>query len=131
MDEALINRPGRFHVKVEIPFPDAVDRGLMLRKFMAALNVVPDPSVTPDTVKSVIEMCEGFTGDYVKSVVEAAVIRAAAAGRVQSGRVQVSSADLMSAMQQALANFKIGKKAKKHIRVDLGLDEPMQAQAHN
>jgi hypothetical protein len=122
MDEALINRPGRFHVKVEIPFPDAADRRLMLRKFMAALNVVPDQSVTPDVVKTVIDMCAGFTGDYVKSVVEAAVIRAVAAGRAEGGRVGVSTADLMSAVEQALQNFRIGKKAKKHIRVDVDVD---------
>lgn len=122
MDEALINRPGRFHVKVMIPFPDADDRRLMMRKFMGALNVVPDQSVTPDAVKSIIDMCEGFTGDYVKSVVEAAVIRAVAAGRAADGRVNVSTEDLMSAMDQALANFKIGKKAKKHIHVDVEMD---------
>ncbi len=85
LDEALLNRPGRFGVKVEIPYPDDVDRRLMFRKFMASLNVVPDQSVTHDTMKTVIEMCEGFTGDYVKSVVEAAVIRAAANDRASGG----------------------------------------------
>lgn len=127
MDEALINRPGRFGVKVEIPFPDDADRRLMLRKFLAALNVVPDQSVTADTVKSVIDMCDGFTGDYVKSVVEAAVIRAVAAGRSEGGKVTVSSDDLIAAVEQALQNFRIGKKAKKHIRVDLDLDSPSPA----
>jgi AAA+ superfamily predicted ATPase len=127
MDEALINRPGRFGVKVEIPFPDTVDRGLMFRKFMGALNVVPDQTVTRDIVKTVIEMCDGFTGDYVKSVVEAAVIRAVAAGRAENGRVGVSADDLMSAVEQALANFKIGKKAKKHIHVDVGMDKFAEA----
>ncbi len=123
MDEALVNRPGRFGVKVEIPFPDDEDRRLMLRKFMGALNVVPDQTVTPDTVKTVIDMCDGFTGDYVKSVIEAAVIRAAAAGKVAGGKVSVGSDDLISAVEQALQNFKIGKKAKKHIQLDVELQD--------
>jgi len=126
MDEALVNRPGRFSVKVEIPYPDDEDRRLMLRKFMGSLNVVPDQSVTPDTIKTVIDMCDGFTGDYVKSVVEAAVIRAVAARRSEGGKVTVNSDDLISAVEQALQNFKIGKKAKKHIQVDVALqDEKM------
>ncbi len=119
MDEALINRPGRFGVKVEIPFPDDADRRLMLRKFLAALNVVPDQSVTADTVKSVIDMCDGFTGDYVKSVVEAAVIRAVAAGRSDGGKVTVSSDDLIAAVEQALQNYRIGQKSRKHIQPDV------------
>lgn len=121
LDEALLNRPGRFGVKIEIPYPDDVDRRLMLRKFMGALNVLPDNSVTSDTLKSIIDMCEGFTGDYVKSVVEAAVIRAAAHGRANEGRVNVCSDDLMSAVDQALQNFRIGQKAKKHIHVDMNV----------
>lgn len=123
MDEALINRPGRFGMKVEIPYPDDEDRRLMLRKFLAALNVVPDQSVTSDTVKSIIDMCAGFTGDYMKSVVDASVVRAVAAGKASGGKVSVSADDLVAAVEQALANFKIGKKAKKHIKVDIGLDD--------
>ncbi len=127
MDEALINRPGRFSVKVEIPYPDDEDRRLMLRKFMSSLNVVPDQSVTSSTIKSVVDMCAGFTGDYIKSVVEAAVIRAVAAHRAQAGRVSVSSDDLISAVEQALDNFRIGKMAKKHIQLDVSVDGPEKA----
>lgn len=114
MDEALVNRPGRFSVKVEIPYPDEEDRTMMLRNFLSSLNVRPDPSVTKDTIKTVVDLCAGFTGDYLKELAKAAVIRAAANGRASGGFVNVCADDLTKAAEQVLDNFRIGKRAKRH-----------------
>lgn len=122
MDEALVNRPGRFSVKVDIPYPDEEDRRKMLRNFLASFNVKPDPSVTPDTIKTVVDLCDGFTGDYIKELAKAAVIRAAANGRAESGLVSVCADDLTVAAEQVLRNFKIGKRSKKHHFVEVEAD---------
>lgn len=114
MDEALVNRPGRFSVKVEIPYPDAEDRGKMLHAFLRSLNARPDQTVTRDTIKTVIDLCAGFTGDYIRKLAESAVIRAAAGGRVADGCAHISSDDLISAGEQELRNFQIGQRARKH-----------------
>lgn len=123
MDEALVNRPGRFSVKVEIPFPDAEDRMRLLHKFLAAYNVVPDASVSKETVKGVVDLCAGFTGDYIREVAKAAVIQATSEGREGEGDVSLSADDLMTAIQQVLQDFRIGKKARKHIEVDAELED--------
>lgn len=114
MDEALTNRPGRFSVKVEIPYPDAEDRSAMLKSFMVALHARPDPSVSKDTWKTVIDLCDGFTGDYVKEIARTVVIRATRQGRNRNGQITFNADDLNAAGEQAIRNFNIGKKAKKH-----------------
>jgi AAA+ superfamily predicted ATPase len=114
MDEALVARPGRFSVKVEIPYPDADDRSLMLQAFLTALNVKCDASMTRESVKTVIDLCAGFTGDYIKKLAESAVIKSAAAGRVQNGQAVVTADDLTTAAEQEIRNYKIGKRARQH-----------------
>lgn len=114
MDEALIARPGRFGIKVDIPLPDETDRRQMLQNFLSDLNVKPDASITADTIGTVINLCSGFTGDYIKELAKAAVIRATAEGRSSSGFVLMCSDDLTTAANQVLKNYRIGLKAKKH-----------------
>jgi len=120
MDEALINRPGRFDVKVEVPLPDAEDRSEMLKKFLIQYHAVVDETVTQDTWSTLVHMTEGLTGAYVKFLAKSAVIRATDDGCVSDdGRVCVLTADhLNGAAEQVLKNFAIGQRAKKHHRVD-------------
>jgi len=119
MDEALVNRPGRFDVKIEIPYPDSIDRALMLHSFLKKLHAVPDASVTKDTISTVIELCEGLTGAYVKELAKSTVIRAVAERGTSGGAVTFTSDDLTAAAQQVVSNFAIGQRAKKHhVRVD-------------
>lgn len=131
MDEALINRPGRFSVKVEIPLPDDDDRRAMLHSFLKAMNVQPDGSISPDTIKTVIELTDGFTGDYIKEVAKAAVIRCVAEGRGQGGSAKMTADDLIAASEQVLKNFRIGKRAKRHHRMtaELDLEGPLMEKA--
>lgn len=116
MDEALVNRPGRFDVKIEMQLPDAVERSTMLRTFLRGYHAAPDATVTTDTWKNVVQMTEGLTGDYVKSLAKSAVIRAVSSGRSADGGASCSFSadDLTAAADQAMRNYQIGKRAKKH-----------------
>lgn len=120
MDEALVDRPGRFDVKVEIPYPDEFDRGQMLYLFLSKLNAKPDSSVTMDTFKTVVGLTDGLTGAYVKELANSTVIRAVSRGNfVDGGKVLFSSDDLNSAAEQVVKNYRIGKSAKKKVQAEI------------
>lgn len=118
MDEALINRPGRFDVKIEIPFPDAVDRLAMLNKFLTDFHAIHDDTVTKDIIETVIKMTDGLTGDYMKSLAKSTIIKAVASNGSQSvdggNSVTFGSDHIIAAAEQVIRNFQIGKKAKRH-----------------
>jgi ATP-dependent 26S proteasome regulatory subunit len=111
MDEALINRPGRFDVKIEIPLPDENDRARMLSEFLKKFHAKPDKSITNEAWTNAIRMTDGLTGAYMKDLAKSVVIRSVAAGRCQNNSIQFSSDDLIGSAEQILKNFSIGKKA--------------------
>lgn len=114
MDEALVNRPGRFDMKIEMPLPDAQDRSDMLKRFLRGFHSGPDASVSKDTWDTVIKMTDGLTGDYIKSLARAIVIRAVK-DDCSSGQICTFTADhLNAAVEQVMKNFAIGNRAKKH-----------------
>ena len=115
LDEAVLDRPGRFSVKIEVPFPDFEDRSLMLHSFFQKLHAIPDPSVTRDSMKTILELCDGLTGDYIKELAKCTVLRSVAEGRASGNKVIFTADDLNAAGEQVVRNFKIGKRAKKHI----------------
>jgi AAA+ superfamily predicted ATPase len=115
MDEALVNRPGRFEIKIEVPLPDEADRFAMLNKFLTTYHAKHDVTVSKDTIKNVIEMTDGLTGDYVRSLAKSVVIRAVARGApVVNETVVFSADDVIDAAQQVMQNYMIGKRAKRH-----------------
>ena len=119
MDEALVDRPGRFDVKIEIPFPDAVDRSQMLSSFLRRVNAMPDGSVSRETLKTVVELTDGLTGAYIKELANATVIRAVARGNFVEGGIAFSADDLNSAAQQVVRNYQIGKTARKRLQAEV------------
>lgn len=119
MDEALVDRPGRFDVKIEIPYPDAVDRSKMLASFLLRVSARPDETVTKDTMKTVVDLTDGLTGAYIKELANATVIRAVARGNFVEGGVLFSSADLNAAAEQVVRNYKIGKAARKKLQAEV------------
>ncbi len=118
MDEALVNRPTRFSVKIEIPLPDPEDRSKMLLSFLSSYNANADASVTDEIWRDVISLADGFTGDYVRELARTLVIKATAAGRNADGRVTFTAGDLVSAGDLVMKGFQIGKKVKRHIQLD-------------
>lgn len=127
MDEALINRPGRFDVKVEIPYPDADERHKMLCTFFDGYKSGPDESVTKEIWKNVVEMTEGFTGAYIRDVAKSCVIRAVEGGGHDGTVVTFTADHLIAAANQSLSNYQLGKRAKKHIVGDVSLDGMVKA----
>lgn len=123
MDEALINRPGRFNVKIELPLPDEKDRHDMLLSFLNAWGARPDSSVTKETWKTILEMSEGLTGDYMKELVKCIVIRATTEGRNTGDGVTFNTDDLTKSAEQVINNYKIGRKSKRHdVQVNANID---------
>jgi len=122
MDEALIDRPGRFDVKIEIPFPDFEDRSKMLVRFLREYNVKFDSSITKDTWKNIIDATDGLTGAYLKDLAKSALLSAVSSGRCTVDDISkvciVCSDDILNAVNQIMKNFHIGKRAKKHIEID-------------
>lgn len=116
MDEALVDRPGRFDLKIEMPLPDASDRSSMMVSFLKKFHAAPDASVTDDCWKTLIGMTDGLTGAYIRSLAKAAVIRAVAEGRLHPDGVSVTvtSEDLNAGADQVIRNHAIGKRAKRH-----------------
>jgi len=116
MDEALVNRPGRFDVKLEMPLPDKHDRMNMIKCFCDGHHAKFDNSVSVDLLNTVLDATEGMTGAYIKDLVKCAIISAVNDGRCDqnSKRVILCGNDLTNAVEQVLANYKIGSRAKKH-----------------
>jgi cell division protease FtsH len=119
MDEALVDRPGRFDVKIEIPHPDEFDRSKMLSLFLLRVNAKPDSSVTKDTLKTVVDMTDGLTGAYIKELVNATVIRAVARGNFVKGGVLFSADDLNASAEQVVRNYKIGRASRKKTQAEI------------
>jgi SpoVK/Ycf46/Vps4 family AAA+-type ATPase len=120
MDEALVNRPGRFDIKFEIPLPDAQDRSDMLKCFLSEYHATPDQTVTNDTWHTVIKLTEGLTGAYIRLLAKTTVIHAVSDGKCAPGAsaCTFSTDNLNAAAEQCMANFAIGKKAKKHHQIE-------------
>lgn len=111
MDEALVNRPGRFDVKVEMPYPDKSDRAQMLKKFFQTYNALPDRTVTADNWDNVLDMTDGLTGAYLKDLVKAVVIRSIANGGYGDDCVAFCNDDFVAGADHVVKNFQIAKRA--------------------
>jgi len=123
MDEALVNRPGRFDVKVEIPYPDKEERSRMLLSFLKSYNAMPDESVTSDTWDNILELTAGLTGAYMKELAKSVVIRSTSNGGYGNGAVIFNADDLTSGADHVMKNFQIAKRAmSRDVTVDASVD---------
>jgi cell division protease FtsH len=115
MDEALVNRPGRFDVKVEMPYPDAADRLTMINTFCNQFNAKCTGRDLKSALKQVIDLTDGLTGAYIKDLVKSAVIAATIKNSFDSdGNCLLTGDDLLQASESIMKNFKIGQRASKH-----------------
>ncbi len=120
MDEALVNRPGRFSVKVDIPFPDERERSMMLSLFFKQFSASPDKqSVTKQTWKTVMDMTEGLTGDYMKELANSTILFAVSAGRGGTS-VTFTADDLTKAAEKVVKDYALGKLAHRHHNISHG-----------
>lgn len=74
MERALVDRPGRIDLAVEVPRPDAAARERLLRLY--ARDIPIDAAAVADTVAAT----DGVTASFVRELVRRAVLRALGAG---------------------------------------------------
>ena len=115
LERALVDRPGRVDLAVEIPEPDRQGRERLLRLYAGALEL--DADIAP-----VIDATEGVTASYIKELLRRAVL---AAFRASDDVRSLTDADLttaaeeLSAQQQTLTRRLLG-----HGAADTGDAEP-------
>lgn len=90
LERALVERPGRVDLAVEIPRPDRA-----ARRRLFALYAARTP-FSGEVVERVADQSEGVTGSFAKELVRRALLRAAADGR------SARDADLQSAADELL-----------------------------
>jgi AAA+ superfamily predicted ATPase len=70
LDKALRNRPGRFDIRVRFELPDEDLRRKMLDKFLSKSNI------TALDIGSMVKKTDGYTGAYIKELVQATIMLA-------------------------------------------------------
>jgi cell division protease FtsH len=91
LEPALMQRPGRVDMAVEIPLPDAEGRARLLRLYGPALDL------PTEVVDEVVEQTEGTTASFMKELVRRTVLLAAEAGSTPSAdQVRAATAELLS-----------------------------------
>jgi len=78
VEPALVARPGRVDLAVELPLPDGAARARLLRVY--AHGIVLDPEAEADLVTRT----EGVSGAFIKELMRQAALRAALAGGEQA-----------------------------------------------
>ena len=86
MERALVDRPGRVDLAVEVPRPDAVARERLLRLYAR------DVPLDEDGVAPTVAATDGVTASFVRELVRRAVLRGLA-----DGAAPALTADLLAA----------------------------------
>lgn len=74
LERALVQRPGRVDLAVEIPLPDAAGRLQLLRLYAG------DVAYSPEALVAAAQRTEGVTASFTKELMRRAVLEAAVAG---------------------------------------------------
>jgi len=94
LERALVQRPGRVDVAVEVARPDADARRKLLRLYGAAVLA----AVGEDDLLQVIDRTDGVTASFLKELIRRAVLSAAEEGRAD----RVTAADIHTALDDLL-----------------------------
>jgi ATP-dependent 26S proteasome regulatory subunit len=92
LENALAGRPGRIDQAIEVPLPDEVGRGKLVRLYGKALSL--DPAVVDEAVRRT----EGVSAAFIKELMR----RIAQAGIIRDGGKSVTSADIDDALNDML-----------------------------
>ncbi|MHA6968998.1 AAA family ATPase [Glutamicibacter bergerei] len=100
LEQALVQRPGRIDLAVQIPRPDFDGRKALLRLYGSKLDL------SKETVDSVAQLTEGTTASFTRELIRRAILTAAIAGVPLTERhVRVSAAELMDDSAALTRNF--------------------------
>lgn len=104
MDKALTHRPGRFDVKLKMPFPSAGERSEILLRALGKLGLDVISSVSKDDWDTVVELTEGMTGAYLAEIAKSCFLNAI--DRTQDETCSCFTIeDMRSACEQVLNNI--------------------------
>ncbi|WP_433169021.1 AAA family ATPase [Kribbella sp. CA-247076] len=91
LEPALMQRPGRVDLAVEVPLPDADGRARLLDLYG------PNLDLRPAVVDEVVAQTEGTTASFMKELVRRTVLLAAEAGTApDAGHLRTAVAELLS-----------------------------------
>jgi cell division protease FtsH len=91
LEPALMQRPGRVDLAVEIPLPDSEGRARLLNLYGPGLQL------TPDAIEEVVAQTEGTTASFMKELVRRTVLLAAESGATpDAGHLRTAVAELLS-----------------------------------
>lgn len=79
MERALVDRPGRVDLAVEVPLPDAIGRERLLRLYAR------DMPIDDDAVADTVAATDGVTASFVRELVRRAVLRGVSTGGPTTG----------------------------------------------
>jgi len=100
LESALVQRPGRIDLAVEIPRPDASGRRRLLELYGSKLGL------DDEILDEVAEVIEGTTASFTRELVRRAILLAALEGNKPSGRyLQVAAAEMMDDAATLTRNF--------------------------
>ncbi len=102
LERALVERPGRVDLAVEIPLPDADARR---RLFAIYADRTP---FSEGAVAEAADRCEGVTGSFAKELIRRALLRAAAAGEAATDDHLRAATDELLDDREALTRRLIG-----------------------
>jgi ATP-dependent 26S proteasome regulatory subunit len=103
LEPALVQRPGRIDLAVEIPLPDSDGRTRLLSLYGPGLEF------SQSTIDEVVAQTEGTTASFARELVRRAVLLAAenGAGSVGDGQLRAAAGELLSS-QDALTRRLLG-----------------------
>ena len=87
LDDALRSRPGRFDRVIVLPIPDVDTRVLLIKSMAEDFDIT---GIDPDSIASRIP---GFSGDWIRSMLETATLIC-----IQEGRQRVTPEDIDDAI---------------------------------
>lgn len=102
LEPALIQRPGRVDLAVEVPLPDADGRARLLRLYG------PNLDLTTEMIDEVVTQTEGTTASFMKELVRRTVLLAARSGTAPAANHLRAATDELLSSRDALTRRLLG-----------------------
>ncbi|MDQ6751540.1 MAG: AAA family ATPase [Actinomycetota bacterium] len=107
VEPALVARPGRIDLAVELPLPDAADRRRLLRLY------AHDISIDEEAEAELVERTDGVSGAFIKELMRQAALRAALRNGGQATMTDVRAVlDELLSDRSALTRRLLGQPAE-------------------
>ena len=104
MDKALTHRPGRFDVKLRMPYPVNSERSEILMRQLGRMGLNVVDSVSKEDWNTVVDLTEGMTGAYLAEIAKSCFLNAIT--RTQDPGLKIFTIDDMrGACEQVRSNI--------------------------